>query len=261
MKNKELNVFMEILHENKITTENFNYQTFFDILERMNIKLDYQNYTNNLEDRIHEYIIYKNENSGSVYLNVNYLNQINKNIISLSFPNFYVQILHKIIDNYHFMYHGFTNIFKIIYNLKMYVDENIDMEYVYFDPRNFPDEISFSQLEISGLLNKWLTFVFGSFNNDNIHTIYCDQDIRKDICIEAENVFNDIKKRFKGNIIYYNTNQIYFKYNKKMMDYIEDLNYIGKLNYHDNMMIFGKKKYIIFNEDKNIQINGFATRY
>jgi hypothetical protein len=92
----------------------------------------------------------------------------------------------------------------------------------------------------------------------------CSSDVRLDIITELNEYLTDIYECYKNNIIYIDTDTIYFRFNNKLMNELENSKYPFSIDYIDNFIITKKKKFIHFSDEirnsEDFKMKGFIER-
>lgn len=236
----------QIIKENDITIDNFKIEQFKTILEEVLLSLTGKIEFNEFSD---DEILKVDNNkkthiSSTIILNERHTNQTNKNVIKFSLKKIFTQILDNNIDNnidnYKYNYKHFNEAFKYIFR-----------------------ECSLLNDKDKGIIKMWLNFVFGLTNSTN-SLLICTSDVRLDIVTELNEYLQDIYEYYKNNIIYIDTDTIYFKFNNKLMDELQKSLYPFNIDYIDNFIITNKKKFIHFSDEirnsEDFKMKGFIER-
>lgn len=86
----------------------------------------------------------------------------------------------------------------------------------------------------------------------------CNKPILADITKRWRDKLEDLNIEFKDDIIYIDTNIVFFRYNKNLRKRLEDVYYPKEITEIDNVIFTQRKKYIIFDNNKNItKIKGY----
>lgn len=211
-----------IIDSEKITSDNFNSDSYKLILEFLLSKKYKKIYNSDVK------ISHKPTYGGLCYINERYKNKIIKNVISIEFDNFYGQILNEKLDSYYFNYENFPEVWRDMYNLYL-VSNNGD--------------------ELSLIVKKWVNYTYGLLGSGLV--ISSDYNILDDVISESRRILNNLLNNFKDEIIYIDTDRVKFKFNKKLMDTVDNIHYNKTISYIDNFLLIGKKRYMEYS-DNNI---------
>ena len=232
----------QIIRDNDITVDNFKVEQFKTILEEVILSLCGKIEFNEFSDKELLYIedIKNSCIPTSIILNERYINQTNKNVIQFRFERIFTQILYNHIEEYKYNYKNFKEAFKYVFESYLSLEGN-DIE----------------------VIKMWLNFVYG-LTNSLSSLLVCGSDVRLDILTELNEYLTDIYECYKNNIIYIDTDTIYFRFNNKLMNELENSEYPFSIDYIDNFIINNKKKFIHFSDEirnsEDFKMKGFIER-
>lgn len=204
-----------------------------DILKNVGVNELYIESTIN-EVEVLKYL--KNSNTDllpNVYLNDYYKEKICRNIKSLTFYSFYPALLVKLVDNniIHINNMNYYMVFKYLYiNRKWF--KNTDVYHI-----------------VRSLIN---TF-YGMLISDKIKTISSDDFYHFDKYKSL--MFHDIKNKLNNDLIYIDTDKIYYIDNNYEFEY----NIPFEIENTKEFLIFRAKKYIEVNENNSTLFHGFKS--
>jgi len=254
-----------------VTESNFTFENLHNIY---NMLVEFENY-----------FVYDKSNKTSTYTipnyyNEKYSNKLLRNVQLLEFPNLFFESFYISLDYY--LYKNSKDI--ILYKLKEYMNIYDKLFHIYLNHKDYI--LDNYDKSFYGIIEKILIFSHTSFYSLDLGNYSINLDILDRYYFLVNSVMNKLWKNFKSSIITIDIDKVYYRWNPKLNNYIDNISYMNILrefegvNYIDdygkvfkivkvlsnidNMNISQKKRYLCFSDEvfsKFDTIKGFPDYY